>query len=104
MNCPGAGLTGRLLTLDRSTLCNRVGRVCWWLTPLRELMMTTLLASPSLFADDTVLLVLDPGRGKMKTDGFGAMLSIIARGTGRVIPPPFISTARIARTFIRRST
>jgi transposase len=55
------------VTLDRSTLCNWVGRACWWLTPLHELMMTTVLASPKIFADDTVLPVLDPGRGKTKT-------------------------------------
>jgi transposase len=30
-------------------------------------MMTTVLASPKIFADDTVLPVLDPGRGKTKT-------------------------------------
>jgi transposase len=55
------------VTLDRSTLCNWVGRACWWLTPLHELMMTTVLASPKIFADDTTLPVLDPGRGKTKT-------------------------------------
>src|ERR1700722_16342629 len=30
-------------------------------------MMTTVLASPKIFADDTTLPVLDPGRGKTKT-------------------------------------
>jgi transposase len=34
---------------------------------LHELMMTTVLASPKIFADDTTLPVLDPGRGKTKT-------------------------------------
>ena len=55
------------VTLDRSTLCDWVGRACWWLTPLHELMMTMVLASPKIFADDTTLPVLDPGRGKTKT-------------------------------------
>jgi transposase len=72
------------VTLDRSTLCNWVGRACWWLAPLHELMLTTVLASPRLaiptaspsepwpaspkvFADDTTLPVLDPGRGRTKT-------------------------------------
>lgn len=55
------------VTLDRSTLCDWVGRACWWLAPLHELMMTTVLASPKIFADDTTLPVLDPGRGKTKT-------------------------------------
>jgi transposase len=55
------------ITLDRSTLCNWVGRACWWLAPLHELMLQTVLASPRLFADDTTLPVLDPGRGRTKT-------------------------------------
>jgi transposase len=55
------------VTLDRSTLCNWVGRACWWLAPLHELMLSTALTSPRLFADDTTLPVLDPGRGRTKT-------------------------------------
>jgi len=55
------------ITLDRSTLGHWVGRACWWLTPLYELVLSTALAAPKLFADDTTLPVLDPGRGKTKT-------------------------------------
>lgn len=55
------------VVLDRSTLCDWVGRACWWLAPLHEVMMTTVLSSPKIFADDTTLPVLDPGRGKTKT-------------------------------------
>ena len=55
------------IKLDRSTLANWVGRACWWLTPLYELMLGTVLASPKVFADDTTLPVLDPGRGRTKT-------------------------------------
>jgi transposase len=55
------------ITLDRSTLCNWVGRACWWLAPLHELLLRTVLASPMVFADDTTLPVLDPGRGRTKT-------------------------------------
>jgi transposase len=55
------------ITLDRSTLSHWVGRACWWLTPLYELVLNTALAAPKLFADDTTLPVLDPGRGKTKT-------------------------------------
>ena len=55
------------ITLDRSTLCNWVGRACWWLAPLHELVLSTVLASPKVFADDTTLPVLDPGRGRTKT-------------------------------------
>jgi transposase len=55
------------VTLDRSTLSNWVGRACWWLTPLYDLIVGTVLASNKLFADDTTLPVLDPGRGRTKT-------------------------------------
>jgi transposase len=55
------------ITLDRSTLSNWVGRACWWLTPLYDLMVSTALSAPKLFADDTTLPVLDPGRGKTRT-------------------------------------
>jgi transposase len=55
------------VTLDRSTLCNWVGRACWWLAPLHELVLNTVLTSPKVFADDTTLPVLDPGRGRTKT-------------------------------------
>jgi transposase len=50
--------------LDRSTLCDWVGRACWWLEPLwrRHVMSST-----RIFADDTRLPVLDPGRGRTKT-------------------------------------
>ena len=54
------------VVLDRSTLSNWVGRACWWLTPLYDLIVATVLASNKLFADDTSLPVLDPGRGRTK--------------------------------------
>jgi transposase len=55
------------ITLDRSTLSHWVGRACWWLTPLYDLLLSTALGAPKLFADDTTLPALDPGRGKTKT-------------------------------------
>jgi transposase len=55
------------MNLDRSTLSNWVGRACWWLTPLYELLTKTILSSARIFADDTTLPVLDPGRGRTKT-------------------------------------
>jgi transposase len=55
------------IDLDRSTLCNWVGRACWWLEPLYELLVSTVLSSPKVVADDTTLPVLDPGRGRTKT-------------------------------------
>ena len=55
------------VALDRSTLSNWVGSACWWLTPLYDLVVATVLSSPKMFADDTSLPVLDPGRGRTKT-------------------------------------
>jgi transposase len=55
------------ITLDRSTLSAWVGRACWWLTPLYELVLGTVLSSGKVFADETTLPVLEPGRGKTKT-------------------------------------
>ncbi|MGE0373625.1 MAG: IS66 family transposase [Gammaproteobacteria bacterium] len=55
------------IALDRSTLSSWAGRACWWLTPLYELLLNTAMSSAKLFADDTTLPVLDPGRGKTKT-------------------------------------
>ncbi|MBV8156267.1 MAG: IS66 family transposase, partial [Dyella sp.] len=55
------------VVLDRSTLSNWVGSACWWLAPLYELVVATVLSSPKIFADDTSLPVLDPGRGRTKT-------------------------------------
>ena len=55
------------MTLDRSTLCNWVGRACWWLEPLHALTLSTVLSSPKVAADDTTMPVLDPGRGRTKT-------------------------------------
>lgn len=55
------------ITLDRSTLSAWAGRACWWLTPLYELVLSTVLSTDKVFADETTLPVLEPGRGKTKT-------------------------------------
>jgi transposase len=55
------------VTLDRSTLCNWVSRACWWLEPLHALILSMVVSSPKVVADDTTLPVLDPGRGRTKT-------------------------------------
>ena len=69
------------ITLDRSTLSNWVGRACWWLTPLYELVLGTVLSSPKVFADETTLPVLDPGTGtRPRPGGSGAMRSTIGLG------------------------
>jgi transposase len=53
--------------LDRSTLANWVGGASWWLKPLHARLAANVFASGKLFADDTTLPVLDPGRGRTKT-------------------------------------
>jgi hypothetical protein len=53
--------------VDRSTLANWVGGACWWLEPLERRLAEHVFASQKLFADDTPIPVLDPGRGRTKT-------------------------------------
>ena len=55
------------VSLDRSTLAGWVGGACWWLETLQERIAAHLLGSTKLFADDTPVPVLDPGRGRTKT-------------------------------------
>src|SRR3954471_9203899 len=63
-----AGIFARQgVALDRSTLCDRVGRACWWLEPLWRLLRRHVMSSTRIFADDTTLPVLDPGRGRTRT-------------------------------------
>jgi transposase len=37
------------VTLDRSTLSNWVGRGCWWLTPIYDLVVGTVLSSARIW-------------------------------------------------------
>jgi transposase len=53
--------------LERSTLAGWVGGACWWLEALHERLCKNVFASNHLFADDTPVPVLDPGRGRTKT-------------------------------------
>src|SRR5882672_3906640 len=53
--------------IDRSTLANWVGGACWWLEPLQARLAVRVFGSTKLFADDTPIPVLDPGRGRTKT-------------------------------------
>jgi len=53
--------------LNRSTLANWVGGATWWLKPLHDRLAEHVFASTKLFADDTPIPVLDPGRGRTRT-------------------------------------
>jgi transposase len=55
------------IELDRSTLADWVGRAAFLLRPVRDRLLENLKASSKLFADETTLPVLDPGRGRTKT-------------------------------------
>jgi transposase len=52
--------------LERSTLAGWVGGACWWLEALHDRLCKNVFASDHLFADDTPVPVLDPGRGRTK--------------------------------------
>jgi transposase len=55
------------IELDRSTLADWVGHAAWHLRPLHERLLVKLRQRPKLFADETTVPVLDPGRGRTKT-------------------------------------
>jgi transposase len=60
------------IALDRQTLCSWVGKVCFLVEPVYDYILADLMASPVLFADETTVPVLDPGRGKTRTGYFWA--------------------------------
>ena len=50
-----AGIFARQgIDLDRSTLCDWVGRACWWLEPLWRLLHQHVMSLTRIFADDSV--------------------------------------------------
>ena len=56
--------------ISRSTLTGWVSKACWWLDIIHQRMMLNIFASNHLFADDTTVPVLDPGRGRTQTGRF----------------------------------
>ena len=58
------------IDLDRSTLVHWVLRAAWWLKPLYQLLVDTVLSSPKVFCDDTPLPVLDRRRRRTRTGRF----------------------------------
>jgi transposase len=52
-------LAGYGIALDRSTLVHWIGRATWWLKPLHDLLVETVMSAPKVFCDDTPLPVLD---------------------------------------------
>jgi len=72
--------------LERSTLAGWVGGACWWFESLHERLCKNVFASDHLFADDTPIPVLDPGRGRTKT-GRLWVYARDQRGWGGPAPP-----------------
>lgn len=68
--------------LERSTLAGWVGGTCWWLDTLHAKLCEHVFASTHLFADDTSVPVLDPGRGRTKTGRFWVYVRDQRRWTG----------------------
>jgi len=50
-----------------------IGGACWWLEPLQARLAEQVFASQKLFADDTTIPVLDPGRGRRLTTKTGRL-------------------------------
>jgi transposase len=55
------------IEIDRSTLADWVGRAAFELAPVHARLLDTLRGSAKLFADETTVPVLDPGRGRTRT-------------------------------------
>ena len=72
--------------LARSTLSGWVGGACWWLEALHDRLCADVFASDHLFADDTPVPVLDPGRGRTRT-GRLWVYAREQRGWGGPAPP-----------------
>ena len=54
------------INLDRATLCDWVRQACWWLRPLHGLVLAHVVGHTRVFADDTPLPTLAPGRGRTR--------------------------------------
>jgi transposase len=52
--------------LDRATLCDWARQTCWWLRPRHELVLAHVVGHARVFADDTPLPTLAPGRGRTR--------------------------------------
>jgi transposase len=62
------------LELDRATMAEWMGRLAFLVSPLADAVGKHVRAGSSLFADDTTVPVLDPGRGKTKTGRLWALV------------------------------
>lgn len=58
------------IDVDRATMAQWMGHVAWWLTPLAELIGSTVMAQPVIWTDDTPIRTLAPGTGKTRQARF----------------------------------
>ncbi|MGH1352080.1 MAG: IS66 family transposase [Methyloligellaceae bacterium] len=58
------------MEIERSTMADWIGKVCWLIRPLAEKLEELAMQSGKLHADDTPVPVLSPGKGKTKTGRF----------------------------------
>lgn len=79
------------LTLDRSTLASWVGAAAAEIAPVAARLKEIMLGSARLFADETVVPVLDPGRGRTKQGYFWA-IARDDRPWGGTDPPAVVYT------------
>ena len=89
------------IDLPRSTLAGWVGGACWWLEALYERLARNVFASDYLFADDTPVPVLDPGRGRTKTGRLWSTPASKERGGGPEPPAAVYVLRRTAEPNVR---
>jgi transposase len=77
--------------VDRATLASWVGTAAAEIAPVARRMKAILLASARVFADETSVPVLDPGRGKTKTGWFWT-IARDDRPWGGTDPPAVVYT------------
>lgn len=87
-----AGILARQgVPVDRATLAAWVGAAAAEIAPVVRRMKAILLGSPRLFADETSVPVLDPGRGRTKTGWFWT-IARDDRPWGEADPPAVVYT------------
>jgi transposase len=79
------------VALDRSTLASWVGTAAAEIAPIAARLKEIILSSERLFADETVVPVLDPGRGRTKQGYFWA-IARDDRPWGGCDPPAVVYT------------
>lgn len=77
------------IVLGREVLADWVGTAAMEILPVVRRLRNILLASPRLFADETTLPVLDPGRGQVKK-GFAWAIARDDRPWGATDPPAVV--------------